>query len=78
MSSTTTRARLEAIAGPGASTLTIEQLVEALGIEGEYAVQSVRNRISGGTFPIPSEVIEKHRVFDIGAVVDFLDGDGTL
>ncbi|HFT8009318.1 TPA: hypothetical protein ACU9T0_006654 [Burkholderia cenocepacia] len=70
----TTLERLEAIAGPGVAVLTIAQIVQALSIDGKYAVQSVRNRIAKGTFPIRSFKAGKLRVFSIQAVADLLDG----
>jgi hypothetical protein len=70
----TTMERLEAIAGPGVAVLTIPQIVQALSIEGKYAVQSVRNRIAKNTFPIRSFKAGKLRVFSIQAVADLLDG----
>ncbi len=54
----TTLEKLEAIAG-GAVVITIPQLIEALGLEDEWSVQSVRNQIARKTFPFPSGKSEK-------------------
>lgn len=71
----TTEERLEELAGPGVAVLTIPQLVKAIGLNGTAAVQSIRNRIAAGTFPIPSRKNGKARIFSIRLVAEWLDGN---
>ncbi|MBR7945442.1 hypothetical protein [Burkholderia cenocepacia] len=71
----TTEERLEKIAGEGVAVLTIPQLAQAIGLDGPGAVQSIRNRVAGGTFPIPSRKNGKARVFSIKLVADWIDGN---
>ncbi|MBF3830807.1 hypothetical protein [Burkholderia pseudomallei] len=71
----TTLEKLEAIAG-GAVVITIPQLIEALGLEDEWSVQSVRNQIARNTFPFPSGKIGKNRVFSVAVVAELIDGMG--
>ncbi|HDR9127228.1 TPA: hypothetical protein QDB31_004282 [Burkholderia vietnamiensis] len=69
----TTEERLEALAGPGVVVLTIPQVAHALGQNGPGAVQSIRNQLARGDFPIRGRKRGKEWVFSIRLVAEWID-----